>query len=74
MTKVKLGIYEHYKGGRYEIFGEGVNTETGEEYVVYKPLYEVPDPEKFRLRPKGMFVENVVIEGKEVPRFKFIEK
>lgn len=72
MRKVKLGKYEHYKGKFYQVYGEAVHSETEEEFVLYKPLYNVPDPEKFRVRPKNMFLEKVEIKGKKVPRFKFL--
>lgn len=31
-------IYNHYKGGRYEVLGMAKHTETGEDVVVYKSL------------------------------------
>lgn len=71
--KVIPGIYEHYKGGRYLVFGEGIHTETREKGVVYKPLYEVLDPEEFQFRPSEMFLEQVEVDGQQVPRFKLVE-
>ncbi len=59
-------IYEHYKGKLYQIINVGRHTETLEEYVVYT-LYGDPD---VWLRPLAMFLEDVVVEGKAVPRFK----
>ena len=74
MTKVKLGKYLHYKGKYYQVFGEAVHSETEEEFVVYKPLYPVPQSEKYRVRPKKMFLEDVEVDGKKVPRFKFVSE
>jgi hypothetical protein len=72
---IKLGKYQHYKGKLYEVIGVARHSETLEELVVYKSLY---DSEEFGrgalwIRPKGMFIENVVDGDKEVSRFKFIE-
>jgi len=71
---VKLGRYKHYKGDDYEIIGVGKHSDTLEEYVVYRGLY---DSEEFGnnplwVRPKKVFEEMVVIDGKEVPRFRFV--
>lgn len=40
LPEIELGLYEHYKGNRYEVLGVGRHTEVDEYYVVYKPLYE----------------------------------
>ena len=76
MTELKLGKYEHYKGKQYEVIGLARHSETLEELVIYKALY---DSEEFGnnalwVRPKSMFVENVSVNGEEVPRFRFIRK
>lgn len=69
--KIKLGYYEHYKKNKYEILGVGINSETLEEFVIYKALY---GKHLTWLRPLDMFIENVNIEGKIVPRFKYLGK
>jgi hypothetical protein len=70
---IKLGKYQHYKGKFYEVLGVARHSETLEELVMYKALY---DSEfgygSLWARPKEMFIENVMIDGKEVPRFKLI--
>ena len=73
--EIKKGIYEHYKGKKYEVLGIVRHSETLEELVLYKALYESEDFGKDALwaRPKEMFFENVIIDGEEKPRFKFIE-
>ena len=72
---VKPGKYLHYKGNLYEVIGVARHSETLEELVVYKALYDVPEYGKNSLwvRPKKMFLETVDVDGKEIPRFKFIE-
>ncbi len=65
-SQVQLGIYQHYKGNRYEVLGVGQHTETLEELVVYRALYE---PYQLWVRPLAMFVETVEVAGKVVPRF-----
>ena len=74
MTELKLGRYEHYKGKHYEVIRLAKHSETLEELVIYKALY---DSEEFGnnslwARPKSMFLEKVNIEDKEVPRFRYI--
>lgn len=60
------GKYRHYKGNLYEVIGIAYHTETLEELVVYKAL---SDQDKLWVRPKTMFFEEVIYEGKSVPRF-----
>ena len=64
---MKLGKYKHYKGNLYKVLGIAKHSETQEELVVYT------DDNQMWARPKKMFLENVNVEGKEVPRFEFIE-
>jgi len=73
--KIQLGIYEHYKGKRYEVVGEAVHSETSESMVIYKALYQGDFPEgTLWVRPLGMFQENVVFDGKSLPRFRYLSK
>ena len=60
------GRYRHYKGNEYEVVGDATHSETGEKLVVYRPLY---GDRGLWVRPKAMFEENVVIDGRAVPRF-----
>ena len=67
---LKLGVYEHYKGKRYEVLGVAKHSETMEDLVVYKKLY---DDGGLWVRPLTMFLESVKVGDEIVPRFKFIE-
>tara|TARA_Y100000034_G_C6846911_1_gene383748 strand:- start:348 stop:569 length:222 start_codon:yes stop_codon:yes gene_type:complete len=69
MQKIKKGKYKHYKGKLYEVIGIAKHSETLEELVVYKALYESG---ALWARPKSMFLEKIKIDGKEVSRFEFI--
>ena len=60
------GRYRHYKGNEYEVVGDATHSETGEKLVVYRPLY---GERGLWVRPKAMFEENVVIDGRAVARF-----
>ncbi|MEK0421702.1 MAG: hypothetical protein RLZZ161_1553, partial [Bacteroidota bacterium] len=68
---IPAGRYRHYKGREYEVLGMALHSETLEEMVVYKPLYEIPDiaPGTLWVRPAAMFLETVITEQGEVPRF-----
>ena len=72
-TKIQLGEYEHFKSKdmRYEVLGVARHSETLEEFVVYKKLY---DDHSTWIRPLKMFLENVERDGKTMPRFKYIGK
>jgi hypothetical protein len=64
---IEPGIYEHFKGMRYEVMGVALHSETQEPLVVYKPLYE--SISEYWVRPYDMFVETVERDGKTFPRF-----
>ena len=66
-------IYEHYKGKTYRVLGIARHSETLEEMVLYEALYE-NDLGKIWVRPKAMFLENIELEGKTLPRFRILEK
>lgn len=68
---MKLGKYKHYKGNFYEVIGVAHHSETLEELVVYRALYDVKKYGRNSLwvRPKTMFQETVVIDGKKILRF-----
>lgn len=68
---LKLGIYQHFKGNKYEVIGIAKHSETLEEMVVYKALYRNGD---LWIRPIKMFLEKVEINNKLVDRFKYIGK
>ncbi len=70
-SNLKPGKYRHYKGKEYEVIGIAKHSETLEDMVVYKALYESDKFEKDQMwiRPLSMFVEKVIIDGKEIPRF-----
>jgi hypothetical protein len=76
MSKIKLGKYKHFKGMTVEVIGVALHSETMEEMVIYNH----PDPVKGKgantmwARPKEMFFEKVEVDGKKIPRFKFINK
>ncbi len=70
-NKIKLGKYRHFKGKDYEVLGVAKHSETREELVVYKRLY---DDYSMCVRPLAMFLENVERDGYKGPRFKYIEE
>lgn len=73
MTKIKRGKYQHYKGNYYEVLGVAKHSETLEDLVVYKCLYENPRSELW-VRPVAMFLESVEVKGKKIPRFRYVEE
>ncbi len=67
--KLKLGRYRHYKEKDYEVLFVAQHSETLEEYVVYRQLYT---PFGYWIRPKKMFLESVLVNGKKTPRFRYL--
>ena len=67
--EIKKGIYEHFKGNRYELLEIATHSETLEKMVVYKALYG-----EFGIwvRPLSMWTETVERDGKTFPRFRYI--
>lgn len=66
---LKLGFYQHYKGGIYRVIGVAFHSETLEELVVYQPQYREMN---YWVRPLSMFLENVEKDGQNVPRFRYL--
>ena len=70
-NNVRLGKYRHYKGNEYEVIGLAEHSETLEDLVVYQALY---GERELWVRPVKMFLEEVEVDGKKIPRFKYISK
>jgi len=68
---MKKGIYEHYKGNRYEVIDTARHSETEELLVLYRPLY---GDETLWVRPFNMFFEQIEVEGEIKERFRFVGK
>ena len=66
---VPPGRYRHYKGKEYLVLGVARHSETEEELVVYRTDY---GDRSLWVRPKGMFLETVDVDGRTVPRFLFV--
>ena len=67
---IRPGRYRHYKGSDYEVVGIARHSETEEELVVYRTLY---GDGSLWVRPLAMFMEDVVVYGRQVPRFAWVE-
>lgn len=75
MNEVKTGrIYRHFKGNYYLVEAVAVNSETGEEMVVYRKLY---GDGALWVRPLKMFIGEVDREkypnAKQRFRFELLE-
>lgn len=66
---IQPGIYRHYKGPEYRVFGVARHSETEEQVVVYQALY---GEYGLWIRPLSMFLESVDVDGERVPRFALV--
>ena len=72
--KLKLGIYKHFKGHLCKVIGVAKYSEDEkQEFVVYEHTYENGKIQLW-IRPLKMFLEKVEVNGKKVPRFKYLGK
>jgi hypothetical protein len=72
---MQLGKYKHYKGKEYKVIGIATHSETLEEMVIYKALYEIEGKgfNSLWVRPKKMFEEKIELNGTMVNRFQYLE-
>ena len=70
MERVQFGRYRHYKGNEYEVIGVARHSETQEVLVVYRALYGERD---LWVRPRTMFLDDVLVDGKRQKRFTLLE-
>ncbi|MCF7981699.1 MAG: DUF1653 domain-containing protein [Pseudomonadales bacterium] len=66
---LKKGIYQHFKGNRYQVLEIARHSETMEEFVVYKALY---GERGIWIRPLVMFDETIERNGVRLKRFSFV--
>lgn len=69
--ELKKGIYEHFKGNRYELLYVAKHSETLEPMVVYRALYGEGG---IWVRPASMWTEHVDRDGYSGPRFRLVEE
>ncbi len=66
---IRPGRYRHYKGNEYQVIGIAWHSETEEQMVVYRQLY---GDRSLWVRPLVMFLEEVLVDGRQVPRFEWV--
>lgn len=65
METLEPGPYVHFKGGRYDVVGEALHSETEERLVVYRSA-----DGRLWVRPLEMFLGTAQLDdGVVVPRF-----
>lgn len=70
---LKLGTYKHFKGDVIEVIGTALHSETLGEFVIYKHVTgkRAGEPH-YWVRSLKMFLEEVEVKGKRVPRFEYV--
>lgn len=61
------GVYRHYKGGTYLVFGESTSTVDKSKVIFYKDIFET-DLNMWH-RPSEEFFGMVEVEDEMIPRF-----
>ncbi len=69
MNGIPTGRYRHFKGLEYTVLGVARHSESQEELVVYRQEY---GDHGLWVRPNAMFMETVEVNGRMVPRFKYV--
>ena len=74
MNQFRIGKYQHYKWNFYEVLWIAHHSETLEELVVYRALYNSEEfwDDVLWVRPKKMFLENIEFNGELQPRFRYV--
>ena len=70
---IKIGSwYTHYKGTLYRVISVARHSETLQEMVVYQRVGSGIESVDLQIwvRPLDLFLEQVMVDGKSVPRFK----
>ncbi|HEX5371341.1 MAG TPA: DUF1653 domain-containing protein [Aquabacterium sp.] len=70
LPAITPGIYVHYKGQRYQVYGVARHSETLEPLVLYRPLY---GEGALWVRPHAMFTGQVEVDGQSRARFQWVE-
>lgn len=78
---VRMGMHAHFTGHLYEVtgtghlvLGQGTDEQVGSEVVVYHALFHSPayGDRHTWVRPVDNFLEEVEVDGRRVPRFRFV--
>ena len=71
MKKLEIGsVYKHYKGTKAKVLCEALHSETLEPMVIYIHLEDGGT----WARPRKMFLESTVVNGKKTERFQKINQ
>ncbi len=75
MERIRSGVYCHYKGQEYDVYGETIlsGTEDSKQiwFVIYRPRY---GQRRLTSRLKTEFTESVSVGGVLVQRFVFVRE
>jgi hypothetical protein len=71
---MKLWKYKHYKNKNYELLFVWKHSDTLEDFIVYKALYNSEEfgDDAIWVKPLKEFCTTVVVDNKKIDRFKYI--
>lgn len=67
--EIRPGIYEHFKGGLYEVRSVAMLVDSDRQFVVY---CRYDEQDKVFLRELSEFLQYIDRDGRKVPRFRFL--
>jgi len=72
-SELPRGLYRHYKGKLYRVYGSVTHSESEEVLVLYAPEGQTSGEARLWVRPLAMFIEDVETADGPMARFAFIE-
>lgn len=67
---IKLGIYQHYKGNKYQVIAVAHDSDDLGEMVIYRALY---GKHNLWVKKIDIWLKPEVVNGQKISRFKYLK-
>ena len=71
--ELKFGRYQHYTGRFYRVLGIAKHSNPPQELVICMSVNHASN-NKLLIHPMKVFTENVIVAGKAVPQFVYVDE